>query len=127
MHKILVVEDSLPVALLVRATLEKEGYEVETGRDGLEGLKLAIKHKPDLIVCDLLMPRIDGYGLKRALQANPATADIPMILLTCKASAEEEQKALESGFFDFIAKPVQPIRVASRVKRALQILKTMKG
>ena len=72
------------------------------------------------------MPRMDGFGLMRAIKANPETAHIPIILLTSKASGEEEQKALESGFLDFIAKPVQPIRVVSRVKRAFEIIKNMK-
>ena len=92
------------------------------GHDGLEGLKLALNHKPDLIICDSVMPRMDGYGLMRALKANATTAGIPMILLTSKAGSEDEQKALGSGFLDFIAKPVQPIRVVSRVKRAFEII-----
>jgi PleD family two-component response regulator len=72
------------------------------------------------------MPRMDGYGLKNAVQGNPATAEIPIILLTSKASGEDEQKALESGFIDFISKPVQSIRVISRVKRAFEIAGTLK-
>ncbi|KAF0216266.1 MAG: response regulator GspIIEN [Geobacteraceae bacterium] len=127
LSKILVVEDSSPVAIIIKVALEKEGYEVEIGHDGLEGLKLAIHQKPDLIICDSVMPRMDGFGLMRALKANTATAHIPIILLTSKASGEEEQKALESGFLDFIAKPVQPIRVVSRVKRAFDLLKRMKS
>jgi CheY-like chemotaxis protein len=124
--RVLVVEDSNPVATIIKVALEKEGYEVDIGHDGLEGLKLTILQKPDLIICDSVMPRMDGFGLMRAIKANPETAHIPIILLTSKASGEEEQKALESGFLDFIAKPVQPIRVVSRVKRAFEIVKNMK-
>jgi CheY-like chemotaxis protein len=68
------------------------------------------------------MPRMDGFGLMRALKANPMTSEIPVIMLTSKASSEEEQKALELGFIDFIPKPVQPVRVVSRVKRVLELI-----
>jgi CheY-like chemotaxis protein len=118
--RILVVEDSQPIARLVQAALEKEGYEVSLAHDGLSGLKLALMNKPDLIICDSIMPRMDGYTLLNNLKANPASADIKVILLTSKATAEEEQKALAYGFYDFISKPVQTIRVISRVKRAFE-------
>jgi response regulator RpfG family c-di-GMP phosphodiesterase len=64
---------------------------------------------------------MDGYGLKRALAAQPETAGIPVILLTSKASPEEEQKALSSGFYDFIAKPVNAVRIVSRIRRAIEV------
>ena len=67
------------------------------------------------------MPKLDGHGLLRAIRANPVIADIPVIMLTGRASSEEEQRALEAGFFDFIPKPVQPVRIITRVKRAIEI------
>ena len=124
--RVLVVDDSQPIATIIQVALQKEGFDVEVGHDGLEGLKMAMSNKPDLIICDSVMPRMDGYGLMRAIKGNPAIEDIPMILLTSKASGEDEQKALEMGFIDFIPKPVQPIRVVSRVKRALELLKKYK-
>lgn len=117
--RILVVEDSPVVANVIKAALEKEGFEVTQAIDGLEGLKFAISSRPLLILCDAIMPRMDGYGMKRALAAQQETAHIPVILLTSKASPEEEQKALASGFFDFIAKPVNAIRIVSRIRRAI--------
>ena len=119
--KVLVVDDSLSVATVIQVALQKDGYNVITACDGVEGLKLAFSQIPDLIICDAVMPRMDGYALMRAIKANPSTANIPMILLTSKASPEEEHRALKSGFHDFIAKPVMPIRVASRVKKALEV------
>jgi CheY-like chemotaxis protein len=124
--KILVVEDSPSVATIIRVALQKEGYDVYEAHDGIEGLKLAMTHKPTLIVCDGIMPRLDGFGLKRAVDGNPQLAGTPMILLTSKASGEDEQKALEAGFIDFIPKPVQPIRVVSRVRHALSMMKNMR-
>ena len=119
--KILVVDDSPAITNIILAVLLKAEYDVVVAHDGLEGLKVALSERPDLIICDAVMPRMDGYGLKDAVQGNPSTASIPIILLTSKASGEDEQKALDSGFADFIAKPVQPMRIVSRVKKALAV------
>jgi CheY-like chemotaxis protein len=123
---ILVVEDSAAVAAVIQAALTKEGFTVILAVDGLEGLKMAISERPRLIVTDSVMPRMDGFGLMRALKINPMTSEIPVIMLTSKASSEEEQKALEFGFIDFIPKPVQTMRVVSRVKRVLELTKKYK-
>ena len=123
---ILVAEDSLPVATLIQIALVKEGYKVLLAADGLEALKIAMAERPKLIITDSIMPRMDGYGLLRAIKANPMTSDIPIIMLTSKASTEDEQKALEFGFSDFIPKPVQPARVVSRVKHILEREKRFK-
>lgn len=123
---ILIVEDSTTVAAVIQAALTKEGYSVILARDGLEGLKIAISERPLLIITDSVMPRMDGFGFMRALKANPMTTEIPVIMLTSKASSEDEQKALEFGFIDFIPKPVQPLRVVSRVKRVLELTKRYK-
>ena len=125
--KILVVDDSLEITSVIGGALRGEGYQVLTANDGVAGLKIAFSQKPDLILCDAVMPKLDGYGLMRAIKANPATAGIPMILLTSKASPEEEHRALKSGFHDFIAKPMMTIRVVSRVKRAFEIMHQAKA
>jgi CheY-like chemotaxis protein len=125
--KILVVDDSLEVSAEIAEALEKEGYQVLTANDGVDGLKIAFSLKPDLILCGASMPRMDGYALMRAVKANPATSGTPMILLTFKASPEEKHRALKSGFHDFIAKPMMAIRVVSRVRRAFEIVEREKG
>lgn len=124
---ILVVEDSPTVATVIQAALVKEGYNVITSKDGIEALKMTLTHRPQLVITDAQMPRLDGYGFLRAVKANPITASIPVIMLTGRASTDEEQKALDAGFFDFIPKPVQPLRVVSRVKRALELSKKIKN
>jgi CheY-like chemotaxis protein len=123
---ILVVEDSAAVAGVIKTALANEGYKVILAIDGLEGLKVAIAERPRLIITDFAMPRMDGYGFMRALKVNPMTSEIPVIMLTSKASTEDEQKALDFGFIDFIPKPVQPMRVVSRVKRVLELTKKFK-
>ncbi|WP_136524904.1 response regulator [Geomonas ferrireducens] len=119
--KILVVDD--PAAMSdVEGALRREGYQVFTARDGVEGLRIAFSQKPDLILCDAATPRMDGYALMRAVKANPSSAGTLMILLTSKASPEEEHRALKAGFHDFIGKPMMTIRVVSRVRRAFEII-----
>ncbi|QXE92908.1 response regulator [Geomonas subterranea] len=120
--KILLVDDPAAVNCDVEGALKKEGYQVFIARDGVEGLRIAFSQKPDLILCDAGASRMDGYALMRAVKANPASAGTPMILLTSKASPEEEHRALKAGFHDFIAKPVMTLRVVSRVKRAFEIM-----
>lgn len=125
--KILVVEDSPSMLTVLKNTLEEEGYLVLTAKDGLEGLKLAVRELPDLIVTDATMPKMDGQTMMRNLQGVPETATIPAILLTSKTAAEVEKMAFEDGFMDFITKPAQPMRVASRVKRAFQIMENIRN
>lgn len=126
-NTILVVEDSPTVATVVQAALVREGYNVIICKDGIEALKTTMTHRPQLVITDAQMPRLDGHGLLRAIKANPITASIPVIMMTGRATTDEEQKALEAGFFDFIPKPVQPLRVVSRVKRALELSRQIKG
>jgi len=123
---ILVVEESEPVSAIIQVALSKAGYHVLLAKDGIEGLKLAEKERPQLIVTEQIVPRMDGYALFNALKANPMTTNIPVIMLTSRATAEDEQRALESGFIDFIPKPVQPLRIVSRVKRVIELSRKYK-
>lgn len=125
--KILVVEDSPSMVAVLKNTLEEEGYVVVTAKDGIEGLKMAIQEIPDLIITDDLMPKMDGFTMMKNLRSSPETAAIPAILITSQSAGEEEKKAFDSGFIDFILKPAQPIRVISRVKRAFQLIETLKS
>lgn len=125
--KILVVEDSPSMVTVLKNTLEEEGYAVVTATDGLEGLKKAMQELPDLIITDALMPKMDGVTMMSTLRSSPETAMIPAILLTSQTAGEEEKKAFEAGFIDFILKPAQPIRVVSRVKRAFQIVESLRN
>ena len=117
---ILVVEDSPTVAALIRGILGAAGYGVVLASDGIEALKLALTHHPDLIITDAQMPNLDGPSLLRAVQANPLTSNIPVILLTGKTDNGEKEKALEAGFVDFITKLAPPALVLARVRLALK-------
>ncbi|GFO70525.1 two-component system response regulator [Geomonas limicola] len=124
---VLVVDDSQEITDLISSALRSEGYQVLTAGDGVEGLRATFAEQPDLILCDSAMPKLDGYGLMRAIKANPASAHIPMILLSAKASPEEEHRALKSGFHDFIGKPMTTVRMVARVKRAFELVQKVRS
>ena len=117
---ILIVDDQDIVLSAAEAALKKEGYTVFKACNGAEGLKMAIQVRPHLIITDVIMPRMDGLEMFRALKGNRSVADIPVIALSAKAAAEEEYRLLEMGFYDFVAKPINPIRLTARVRRAMR-------
>lgn len=119
---VLVVDDQELVRSAVAAALKKEGYIVVQAGNGAEGLKEAMQHTPHLIISDTVMPRMDGLEMFRALQAQVTTRGIPVIALSSRAAAEEEASLLEMGYFDFVAKPINPVRLVARAKRALRVV-----
>lgn len=120
---VLVVENSAPIAAVIQTALSRDGFNVIFAQDGLQGLKFAEKERPHVILTDSSMPRMDGYAFQRAIKTNPMTAHIPVIMMSENATSENEQLALESGFIDFIPKPLQPVRVVSRVRHVLELTK----
>ena len=119
--RILVVDDQEMVRAAIAAAMKREGYQVSEAANGAEGLKLACQHPPHLIISDTVMPRMDGFEMFRALQSQIATRTVPVIALSSRATPEEEARLLDAGYFDFISKPINPIRLTSRVRRALRI------
>ncbi|AJF07450.1 response regulator [Geoalkalibacter subterraneus] len=118
---ILVVEDQELARAATAAALRKQGYTVLQAENGAEGLKMAHQNKPHLIISDTIMPRMDGYEMFRALKNQSTTARIPVMAMSSKSTAEEEAQLLDMGYFDFIAKPVNPVRLTARVRRALKM------
>jgi len=117
---ILLVDNQEIILNAAEAALKKEGYSVYKARNGAEGLKIATQLHPHLIITDIVMPRMDGIEMFKALKNNGEIDNIPVIALSAKSAAEEEYKLLEMGFFDFIAKPINPTRLLARVRRALR-------
>lgn len=124
---ILIVDDQDIVLNAAEAALKKEGYAIYKAENGAEGLKKAIQVVPHLIITDVLMPRMDGHEMFRALQANQSVANIPVIALSSKATAEEEYRLLEMGFYDFVPKPINPLRLVARVRRAMRMTQGAHG
>ena len=105
MNKILVIEDEEPVLAGMSALLIAENFDVIGAENGKVGVKLAIKNQPDLIICDVTMPELDGYGVLRELRQNPATAMIPFIFLTAKSTKSDLRQGMELGADDYLTKP----------------------
>ncbi|MCD6580915.1 MAG: response regulator [Desulfuromusa sp.] len=118
---VLLVDNQDLFLTAAEAALTKVGYKVYKARNGAEGLKIALQLKPHLIITDILMPRMGGVEMFNTLQLHRDVANIPVIALSAKISAEEESRLLEMGFFDFIAKPLNPTRLLARVRTALRL------
>ena len=117
---VLVIDDEKDLQELVRYNLEKEGYDVVTALDGESGLHVAIEHNPDLILLDLMLPGVDGLELCRLLRKESRTAQIPLIMLTAKASEPDRVVGLELGADDYVTKPFSPRELVARVKALLR-------
>jgi PleD family two-component response regulator len=116
---VLVVEDSRTIASVVKYYLELEGFEVRLAANGLLGLDIARNERPRVIVADVNMPGMDGFEMVKALRADERTRDIAIAMLTSEASVESEAQAFAAGADDYILKPVEPRRLAARVKALL--------
>ena len=100
MKKILLIEDNVDVRENTAEILTLANYHVSTAQNGKEGVELAQQQNPDLIICDIMMPVLDGYGVLHMLSKNPETATIPFIFLTAKAERSELRKGMEMGADD---------------------------
>ena len=105
-HVILVVEDNERNLKLVRDVLEYVGYDVRVARTAEDGIALAVKEPPDLVLMDLQLPGIDGTEALRRLRKNPRTADIPVVAVTAQAMKQDRERVLEAGFNGYVSKPI---------------------
>jgi type IV pilus assembly protein PilB len=118
-RRVLVVEDSPTIVSVVKYFLELEGFEVVVAEDGSAGLAMALATRPDVIVSDLNMPGMDGLAMVKALRQDPRTSDVRVLMLTSESSVESEANVLDAGADDYVVKPVEPRRLAARVKALL--------
>ena len=117
MKKILVVDDEKPISDIVKFNLTKEGYEVSTAYDGEEALKMVPEVEPDLIILDLMLPKIDGLEVCREVRKN---YDMPIIMVTAKDSEIDKVLGLELGADDYVTKPFSNRELVARVKANLR-------
>jgi len=120
MTKVLVIDDDMAIREVIAVTLKKSGYEVFKATNGAEGLELARKQLPGLIICDVRMVLVDGYEVLSAIRNNPSTASIPFILVTSLASVERMRQGMELGADDFLPKPFTPGQLLGAVKARLE-------
>ena len=119
--RILVVDDTPANVKLLEDMLAYHGFHVEVAADGETALELIRSGSPDLILLDIMLPGLDGYGVCRAVRSNPAYAMLPIVMVTALDGREERVKGLEAGADDFLSKPVNPPELLARVRSLLRI------
>lgn len=118
--KVLIVDDEKDILDLVRYHLEKAGFQCLVGTDGSTALRLMREQRPDLLILDLMLPGLDGLEICRLLRRDPATARLPIIMLTAKAEEVDRVVGLEVGADDYVVKPFSPRELVARVKTILR-------
>jgi len=119
MKRILVVEDNETNMYLIRFILRKSGHQVIEAGTGEEGVELALKEKPDLVIMDLQLPGIDGLEATRRIRNSEANEEIPIIALTSHAMAGDKEKALKAGCTGYIEKPINPETFMAEIEKYL--------
>jgi CRP/FNR family cyclic AMP-dependent transcriptional regulator len=126
MKMILVIEDNKIVRENTAEILELAGFKVFTAANGKIGVEMAVKHKPDMILCDIMMPELDGYGVVHLLSRNSQTSSIPFIFLTAKAESTDFRKGMDMGADDYITKPFDSVQLINAVELRFKKLEALK-
>lgn len=116
MPKILIVEDNEMNRDMLSRRLARQGFEIALAVDGKQGVEMAAKEKPDLILMDMSLPVMNGWEATEKVKSNPATRDIPVIALTAHAMSEDREKCIAAGCNDFDTKPVDLPRLLEKIK-----------
>ena len=123
MRSILLIEDNAELRENTAEILELANYKVTSAENGKVGIQKALENKPDLIICDVMMPELDGYGVLHLINKNPELSGIPFIFLTAKSERSDLRKGMEMGADDYITKPFTDIEllnaIESRFKKAI--------
>jgi two-component system, OmpR family, alkaline phosphatase synthesis response regulator PhoP len=119
---VLVIDDEAPIRLLCRVNLEAENMTVLEASDGPGGLETARRERPDIVLLDVMMPGLDGWGVAEALLEDAETASIPIIFLTARAEFRDRARGLDIGGVDYITKPFNPVELAPLVRSLLERL-----
>jgi DNA-binding response OmpR family regulator len=117
-QRVLIIEDELPMRTALKDCLEAEGYRVLTAADGVNGLEQAIKEKPDLVLLDIMMPRLDGFAVCAELRRQANT--VPVLMLTAKGQVEDRVHGLDAGADDYLVKPFSTEELLARVRALLR-------
>jgi DNA-binding response OmpR family regulator len=120
MARILVVDDEVNIVRLIQVNLERAGYQVETANNGVQALEKIRANRPHLLVSDVMMPEMDGFELLSNIRRDNALEDLPVIMLTAKASDKDVMAGYSRGADMYLTKPFNPAELLSFVKRILQ-------
>ncbi len=118
--RILVVDDEKPLVEMLKMRLEANGYKVLAASDGQEGLSMARSERPDLIILDIMLPKIDGYTVSRMLKFDDKYRRIPIIMLTAKTQESDKKVGKEVGADTYLTKPFSPETLLARIKELLK-------
>ncbi|MEG3850116.1 EAL domain-containing response regulator [Microcoleus sp. herbarium19] len=120
MKKILVIEDEQVIRENILKLLKAEGFDVTGASNGAQGLSAAVSNLPDVIICDVMMPELDGYGVLAALRSHPVTATVPFVFLTGKAERSEMRQGMELGADDYLTKPFSKAELVGAISSRLK-------
>jgi DNA-binding response OmpR family regulator len=120
MTKVLIVDDEAPIRLLCRVNLEAEGMEVIEAADGESGIESARRERPDVVLLDVMMPRLDGWGVAQRLVGDELTKEIPIIFLTARAEVRDRARGLDIGGIEYVTKPFNPLELAPLIESLLE-------
>jgi DNA-binding response OmpR family regulator len=117
--KVLVVDDHPDAINILTIILQQGGYDTVTAKDGIEALQKIHDESPDLVLLDVMMPKMDGYEVCREVKANPETKQIPIIMLSAKTDTASKEKGYQLGAADYVVKPINPSEILNKVKEYL--------
>ena len=116
-RRVLVVDDSPAIRTLLTVNLELEGYDVRAAADGEEGLEIVAQWHPHVVTLDVVMPRLDGFETLERLRADPATAELPVVMVTARAQAADRERGDALGADAYLSKPFEPAELVAVVGR----------
>ena len=119
MHQIMVADDDAHIRAALKLRLEREAYRVRLARDGAEALEMSLPDPPDLIILELVLPKIDGLQVLRRLKSNRLTRDIPVIILTARPTSAFRDRSYALGATDFLSKPVSLRKLVAQIRALL--------
>jgi len=120
MKSVLVIDDNTDIRENTAEILDLAGYKTFTAENGKKGVEIALRERPDIIVCDIMMPELDGYGVLHLLRKNAATENIPFVFLTAKTERADFRKGMEMGADDYITKPFEDIELLNAIEMRLK-------
>jgi DNA-binding response OmpR family regulator len=120
MTRVLIIDDEAPIRLLCRVNLEAEGMEVIEATDGESGIEKARHERPDVILLDVMMPRLDGWDVAEVLVRGKHTKEMPIIFLTARAEVRDRARGLDIGGIEYITKPFNPLELAPLIEALME-------
>lgn len=119
MNKLLIADDEAGVRALVRTTLETGRYEILEATNGREALELARRHRPEIVLLDLMMPELSGFDVCRTLKEDPSTARITIVMLTARAQEADRREGEAAGADDYLTKPFSPLALLRKIDEVI--------